>query len=76
MILFPSCCDGCVPPKRTATCHCTCKEYKDAKSVHEANLAEERQKYQGLVDAFAVSNQGRAIARKPTLDRMNSKWRK
>lgn len=21
------CCQGCVPPKRTPTCHTTCKEY-------------------------------------------------
>lgn len=76
MIVFPSCCDGCVPPRRSATCHCTCEIYKETKEKYEADLEEERKKYQGLIDAFAVANQGRAIARKPTLDRMNGKWRK
>lgn len=76
MTSFPDCCYGCVPPKRNDTCHCTCQEYKDAKKKYEADLEEERKNYQGIVDAFMVSNRGRAVARKPTLDRMNCKWRK
>ena len=29
------CCKGCVPPKRTKTCHSTCKEYRDEKAQYE-----------------------------------------
>ena len=31
-----TCCNGCVPPKRTPTCHATCPEYIEAKAKHDA----------------------------------------
>ena len=31
-----TCCNGCVPPKRTPTCHATCPEYTQQKAKHEA----------------------------------------
>ena len=76
LILFSSCCDGCVPPKRTSDCHCTCKEYKDAKAEHEARLEAERKKIKGEVDAYAVLKKGKEKVSKKTHDRMNCKWRK
>lgn len=30
------CCNGCVPPKRTPTCHATCPEYTQQKEQHDA----------------------------------------
>jgi hypothetical protein len=31
-----TCCYGCVPPKRTPTCHSTCPEYIKQKAKHDA----------------------------------------
>lgn len=31
------CCNGCVPPKRTPTCHATCPEYLEQKAKHDAD---------------------------------------
>lgn len=31
-----TCCNGCVPPKRTPTCHATCPEYTQQKAKHDA----------------------------------------
>lgn len=33
-----TCCNGCVPPKRTPTCHATCPEYIGQKAKHDAEL--------------------------------------
>ena len=33
-----TCCNGCVPPERTPTCHCTCTKYAEQKSKHDAEL--------------------------------------
>lgn len=33
-----TCCNGCVPPKRTPTCHATCTEYTEQKAKHEADM--------------------------------------
>ena len=30
------CCNGCVAPKRTPTCHITCPEYIEQKAKHDA----------------------------------------
>lgn len=37
-----SCCNGCVPPKRTPTCKFdgTCNRYAEAKAKHDAQKAE------------------------------------
>lgn len=32
-----TCCNGCVPPKRTPTCHATCPEYAKQKAKHDAD---------------------------------------
>lgn len=76
MTVFPECCYGCVPPKRTSTCHCTCKEYKDAKEEHEAKLEEERRQQQSKNDAFAVHRRSKSRPRQRTVDVMNCRWRK
>ena len=39
-----TCCNGCVPPKRTPTCHATCPEYVAQKAKHEAEMEESRKK--------------------------------
>lgn len=31
-----TCCNGCKPPERTPTCHCTCPKYAEQKAKHEA----------------------------------------
>ena len=44
-------CNGCVPPKRTSTCHSTCKDYKKWKIAYNAESAmirENRRKHYGL----------------------------
>ena len=33
-----TCCNGCVPPKRTPTCHATCPEYAKQKAKYDAEL--------------------------------------
>lgn len=33
---YINCCNGCVPPKRTPTCHSTCKEYIKQKAASDA----------------------------------------
>ena len=38
------CCNGCVPPKRTPTCHSTCPDYIREKAKHEAELEAEFQR--------------------------------
>lgn len=30
------CCNGCEPPKRSPTCHITCKDYMIEKTISEA----------------------------------------
>ena len=47
------CCNGCVPPKRSPTCHGSCPEYIKEKAKHDAQMAEENRKRsikQGLND--------------------------
>lgn len=44
------CCIGCVPPKRNAWCHSTCKEYLGDRDEHEAERARIRQKDSGDKD--------------------------
>ena len=34
-------CNGCVPPKRTVTCHSTCKEYKIWAMIQKLKQREE-----------------------------------
>lgn len=34
------CCNGCVPPERTPTCHSTCKQYKEQRAALDAENAE------------------------------------
>jgi hypothetical protein len=44
-------CNGCVPPKRTPTCHSTCEAYKDWKIAHElerAKIMEIQKEYDDL----------------------------
>ena len=38
------CCNGCVPPKRTPTCHFdgSCMKYIEAKAKHDAEMAQAR----------------------------------
>ena len=38
------CCNGCVPPKRSSTCHGTCPDYIREKAEHDAQMAEEFRK--------------------------------
>lgn len=40
-----TCCNGCVPPKRTPTCHFdgTCQEYLEQKATHDAQMAQIKQ---------------------------------
>lgn len=60
-----TCCNGCVPPKRTTTCHFdgTCPEYIEQKAVHDAELERKNkakfaqdsiicQKYEGVRRAY------------------------
>ena len=35
------CCNGCVPPKRSPTCHGTCLDYIKEKAKHDAEAAED-----------------------------------
>lgn len=51
-----TCCDGCVPPKRTATCHFdgTCPEYIAAQIVHEA---EREKEYKEKLTQYGLSAQ-------------------
>ena len=47
------CCNGCVPPKRSPTCHGSCPDYIREKAVHDAQVEKEYQKRsikQGLND--------------------------
>ena len=47
------CCNGCVPPKRSSTCHGTCPDYIREKAEHDALMEIERKKLavkQGLND--------------------------
>lgn len=47
------CCNGCVPPKRSSTCHGICPDYIREKAEHDAMMAEENKKRsinQGLND--------------------------
>lgn len=47
------CCNGCVPPKRSPTCHGTCPDYIREKAEHDALMAKETQRQyikQGLND--------------------------
>ena len=37
------CCKDCLPPKRNAWCHGTCKEYLDDKARHDAEYKMVRQ---------------------------------
>ncbi len=49
------CCNGCVPPKRSPTCHGTCPDYIREKALHEQER-EERMKKRYLeyqLDCFA-----------------------
>lgn len=38
-----NCCNGCVPPKRSATCHASCPDYAEARTKHEAERKLRRQ---------------------------------
>jgi len=40
------CCNGCVPPRRTPTCHSTCPDYIIEKAFSEAERQEEFEKRQ------------------------------
>lgn len=39
------CCNGCVPPKRTPTCHSTCPDYIIEKAFDEAERQEKLMLY-------------------------------
>ena len=63
-----TCCNGCVPPKRTATCHATCPEYAKQKAKHEAEREARFQKnavrtnlYQQTGDRVAKANKRKKI---------------
>lgn len=38
------CCNGCVPPKRSSTCHGTCPNYIKEKAEHDALMEKESKK--------------------------------
>lgn len=38
------CCNGCVPPKRTDTCHATCPDYIIDSAFHNVEKARENEK--------------------------------
>lgn len=46
------CCRYCVPPKRNSTCHCYCKDYKEARENHETERLKIR-KIKDLDSAFS-----------------------
>lgn len=48
------CCNGCVPPKRTLTCHDTCPEYLKQK-------AERNSEIEALREEQAYHNQSMAV---------------
>ena len=41
-------CDGCKPPKRTATCHAECEDYKEWKSDRDEKNKKEYERRQAL----------------------------
>ncbi len=47
-----TCCNGCVPPKRTPTCKFdgTCNKYAEAKAKHDAELEQIRKARRTQVD--------------------------
>lgn len=55
------CCNGCVPPKRTPTCHATCPEYAKEKAKHE--LERELQYKQRDVDSNIYAQRSRSVQR-------------
>ena len=56
-----SCCYGCVPPKRTPTCHGSCKEYAEQKAAHDAER--EREIKKKIIDNEIYSQRGCAVAK-------------
>ena len=60
-----ACCNGCVAPKRTATCHFdgTCPEYIAQQIIHEA---ERDAQYQKKIVKYGLSAQTERCVRKVT----------
>lgn len=52
-------CDGCVPPKRTATCHSTCNEYK--KYVLKNEKRKQAIFNEKSIDIFLNENEGKRL---------------
>lgn len=42
---FFECCHHCPSDKRHPGCHATCKDYKDAKELHDSAMEAERKKH-------------------------------
>ncbi len=45
-------CNGCVPPKRNATCHPTCKEYiewREEQDIKNAKIYREKKAFQDIL---------------------------
>ena len=55
------CCMGCVPPKRSTTCHTTCQEYLSEK---EKSDAERNERNRRLHTEIEVARQRDEFARK------------
>lgn len=47
-----NCCKDCKPPKRTPTCHITCKEYRRQKEASEAKREEINRKNKTNYDIY------------------------
>ena len=52
------CCNGCVPPKRTPTCHATCPEYIQAKAKHDAQREQIRKADRTRHDIYGQKGDG------------------
>lgn len=54
-------CKGCVPPKRTLSCHSTCQEYTDWKTDLEAlndKIRESKKEYADFIPAKLKRKRG------------------
>ena len=65
-----TCCNGCVPPKRTTTCHFdgTCDRYPAQKAKHEAQMEERNKKNETSYNLYQQTGErvARANKRKKT----------
>ena len=63
------CCNGCVPPKRTPTCHATCPDYIREKAEHDKQAAADYKRRS--LKTGLILQQERAVIRAARGKRMN-----